>query len=379
MHMHMHMHMQMHRCAMHSHEAKLRTFGPFKLADERFVAALTTKLRPEVYMPEAYILVRGQVYSYGYFIDRGMVQLTWPAENKEMVNVLSVDDHFGELSLFVTRKLSFTVRSITHVDTFRLEKADFMEVMRSHPAGAVHVADRVGTVLPSKMARQVAKEIYDYSGLRELLAMMKPGRWRPTKGLADKILKFAVESGQSSHMRHLHNKATQRARRRVSCLPGPWGGGAGANGGTNSRPSLILDDNEPPVPRHLSVPARDGTSSPRAVGGVPPPRSSAAPGTSGVPHRRGSTEGESEGSSSARTRQDLEGLAASQERLAKRVDRNQTRLEAQLSELATLVARVAGSGGGHPGSAIATAPPPGLLASIASGESDTGDDITEIK
>ena len=35
------------RCAFIVHEQKLRRFGPFAKADEHFVAALTTKLRPE--------------------------------------------------------------------------------------------------------------------------------------------------------------------------------------------------------------------------------------------------------------------------------------------------------------------------------------------
>lgn len=86
------------------HEEKLRRFGPFAQADERFVAALTTKLQPEVYMPEAYILVAGQVYSCAYFIARGLVQVTWAAAARDTVNVLTVDDYFGELSLFVHKK-----------------------------------------------------------------------------------------------------------------------------------------------------------------------------------------------------------------------------------------------------------------------------------
>lgn len=176
------------------HEEKLRRFGPFSNADERFVAALTTKLRPEVYMPEAYILVAGQVYSCAYFCARGCAQVTWPSNIRDTVNVLTVDDYFGELALFVNKKLAYTVRAITHLDTFRLDRDEFMVVMRSHPSGAVHVADLMDNVLPPKLAKQVTKEIYDYSGLRELLSALQPGgKWRPPKGLADKLRKLAVE------------------------------------------------------------------------------------------------------------------------------------------------------------------------------------------
>ena len=177
------------------HEDKLRRFAPFAHADERFVAALTTKLRPEVYMPEAYVLVSGQVYSGAYFISRGLVQVTWPAEERDTVNVITIDDYFGELSLFVTRKLAYTVRSITHLDAFRLERNDLQGCMRSYPAGAVHVADLMESVLPQKLAAQVTREIYDHSGLRELLSVLQPGssKWRPLRGLAERLRRFAAE------------------------------------------------------------------------------------------------------------------------------------------------------------------------------------------
>lgn len=198
------------RCAFIVHEQKLRRFGPFAQADERFVAALSTKLHPEVYMPEAYILVAGQVYSSAYFIQRGLVQVTWAATTRDTVNVLTIDDYFGELSLFVNKKLAYTARSITYLDAFRLDRADFMLVMRSHPAGAVHVADLMEAVLPAKLAQQVTREIYDYSGLRELLSFLLPGtgKWRPSRGLAVKLRRFAAEN------EHVLARIRARSRRK---------------------------------------------------------------------------------------------------------------------------------------------------------------------
>jgi hypothetical protein len=205
------------RCAFMVHEQKLRRFGPFSNADERFVAALTTKLRPEVYMPEAYVLVSGQVYSCAYFVAGGLAQVSWHAAAKDTVNVLTVDDYFGELSLFVNKKLQYTVRAITHLDTFRLDRDDFMMVMRSHPAGAVHVADLMESVLPPKLAKQVCREIYDYSGLRELLVAFRPdGRWRPGKGVADKIRKMAIEQGTALEKLRKQHRVDHRNRRSMT-------------------------------------------------------------------------------------------------------------------------------------------------------------------
>ena len=82
-------------------------------------------------------------------------QVTWAADTRDRVNVLTIDDYFGELSLFVNKKLAYTARAVTHLDAFRLDRAEFIAVMRSHPAGAVHVADLMGSVLPSRLAKQV--------------------------------------------------------------------------------------------------------------------------------------------------------------------------------------------------------------------------------
>lgn len=101
------------RACLATHESKLRVFGPFAQADERFVAALSTKLRPEVYLPEAFIQVTGEVYTCAYFVSKGIVQITWPADKPDSVNELLIDDHFGELSLFLNKKLTYTARSVS--------------------------------------------------------------------------------------------------------------------------------------------------------------------------------------------------------------------------------------------------------------------------
>ena len=207
------------RCSFAAHEDKLRCFSPFSQADDRFIASLTTKLRPEVYLPEAYIMVAGQVYNCAYFCARGLCRVTWPAEQRDMVNVLTVDDFFGELCLFVTKKLSYTVRARTYVDCYRLEQRDFKEVMRAHPAGAVHVADHVEHILPSTLAKRVTREIYDYSGLRELLAVFMPdGRWHPPKGLAERIKRLAIDHDDQLRRIRKRNQSQRKSRnpRRVS-------------------------------------------------------------------------------------------------------------------------------------------------------------------
>jgi len=178
-------------------------------------------------MPEAYILVCGQVYSSAYFIQRGLVQLTWAAMERDTVNTMTVEDYFGELNLLVTKKLTYTARSITHLDAFRLDRDDFVLVMRSHPAGAMHVADVLGSELPPKMAQQVTNEIYEFSGLRALqlqvISLMRPQGWRPARGLAEKLRKFAAENEHV--LARIRARVTDAAK---SSSGGQSGGGSGS-------------------------------------------------------------------------------------------------------------------------------------------------------
>ena len=79
------------RTCLAAHQVKLRAFEPFANTNERFLAALATRLRPEVFMPEAFILVAGQVYSEAYFIGRGLVQLTWAGDRPHLTNELFLE------------------------------------------------------------------------------------------------------------------------------------------------------------------------------------------------------------------------------------------------------------------------------------------------
>ena len=53
------------------------------------------------------------------------------------------------------------MRAATHLDTFRLDRGDFENVMRSHPAGAIYIADQLRGMLSPIEERQVVTQIYE--------------------------------------------------------------------------------------------------------------------------------------------------------------------------------------------------------------------------
>ena len=208
------------RVCLECHEDKLRALPLFDEIEGRFVASLATFLSPEVYLPLEYILVAGLVSHRAYFVGRGRVELIrgMSPMGKQSIKVTHTrvsyrDDYFGELGLFSDKQSAITVRSITHVDAYRLEREDFEAVMRSHPAAAVRIADKCPRHFGRETGRLVAQHIYSVAGVDKILRFFQPGHWRPTHGLAKKIRALAADRRFAQELHGI------KFRRRGSCTP----------------------------------------------------------------------------------------------------------------------------------------------------------------
>ena len=106
---------------------------------------------------------------------------------------------------------------MTHVDAFRLSRQSFESVMQDHPSAAVHVADQLYQILPEDSAKRAAMNIYEVVGMRSLLKVFQPGRWRPQRGLAAKIRELGenADGSFSPALQRLRkqNEASARAKR----------------------------------------------------------------------------------------------------------------------------------------------------------------------
>ena len=137
-------------------ESMMRRFSIFAESEERFIAALACNLRPEVYLPDEYILTLGQVSHCCYFIERGRVNIIWQTEKKHAPRFVVREDYFGELGLFTTKQHFYSARAMTHVDTMVLDRQHFEEVMRAFPAESVHVADKLAEILPKEAIKKAS-------------------------------------------------------------------------------------------------------------------------------------------------------------------------------------------------------------------------------
>lgn len=170
-----------------THERKLRSLGIFAHVDERFLAALATHLRPEVYLPDEFILILGQISSCAYFVERGRVNILWRTDSKHAPRFVVRSDYFGELGLFQSKQHLYSARAMTHCDTYSLYRSDFESVLQQHPTVAIEIADMLPTMLSKPAARLAIESIYNMVGISSLLSIFHHGKWRPLRGLAQKI------------------------------------------------------------------------------------------------------------------------------------------------------------------------------------------------
>ena len=88
--------------------------------------------------------------------------------------------------------------------------------MQDHPSAAVHVADQLYQILPEDSAKRAAMNIYEVVGMRSLLKVFQPGRWRG-RGLAAKIRELGenADGSFSPALQRLRkqNEASARAKR----------------------------------------------------------------------------------------------------------------------------------------------------------------------
>lgn len=91
------------------------------MAQVRFLAALATRLLPEVFLPSAYVVIAGNISRGAYFIQRGRVEILQVSDanssllakrakvQSKAAKLVDTDtqvseDYFGEIGLFLSRQ-----------------------------------------------------------------------------------------------------------------------------------------------------------------------------------------------------------------------------------------------------------------------------------
>ena len=246
-----------------THEKRLRASPFFATCQAPFLAAVGMKLTPEVYLPDEYIIVVGEVHTSCYFILRGRVQLIFKSDYRHSSRVVirnrlpasptlpvalpplpppplrlptsaphlvspprlltspspptpPGEDYFGELGLFQSKQQTLSARAMTHLDTYRLTRLDFEDCLKDHPAAAMQIVDLLPRILP-QVAKTAAQDIYSVVGMHQFLRAFNDvsGIWRPKKGLANKIRALVSDPVHAKLLAKLRERNVKAKQKKV--------------------------------------------------------------------------------------------------------------------------------------------------------------------
>jgi glucose-6-phosphate 1-dehydrogenase len=111
----------------------------FKGGNAVFLQSLAMMLKPVAYAPGDYIVRQGEKGEEMYFICRGEVEVLDGAGKR--MDTMGAGDCFGELALLHDAPRIASVRATSFCDLFRLERCDFMAVLKDHPGVAASIEE----------------------------------------------------------------------------------------------------------------------------------------------------------------------------------------------------------------------------------------------
>jgi len=113
---------------------RLKRIHLFKGLEDDQILEVAKELEARVYKAGEVIFEEGEEGQHFYLINRGQVKVTrrGPRGEQKPVATLVIGDYFGEAALLYGRRRSATVKAETEVETLRLSKEDFDNLLRRY-------------------------------------------------------------------------------------------------------------------------------------------------------------------------------------------------------------------------------------------------------
>jgi anion transporter len=119
----------------------LRQVDLFAGLDRVTLAKLAARLQPLSYAAHSVILRQGDVGEALYLVADGSIGVYASVDNAEIqMRVLHAGEPFGEMALLNNIPRTATIRTETDCEVLRLERSDFMQLVREQPSVALGIA-----------------------------------------------------------------------------------------------------------------------------------------------------------------------------------------------------------------------------------------------
>jgi len=103
----------------------------FSAASEDIIREIVLSLEPLVFLPQDYIIRKGEMGNSMFFISSGKVQVVDEASDT-IFATLSEGSFFGEMSLLHDQPRNASIRTVDYVDAYSLDKETFTKILNRH-------------------------------------------------------------------------------------------------------------------------------------------------------------------------------------------------------------------------------------------------------
>jgi Ion transport protein/Cyclic nucleotide-binding domain len=112
----------------------------FQGASEEFIKEVILNLKPVVFTPEDYVVIKGEIGYEMYFISRGSVDVV--SEDESVVYAtLGSGSFFGEIALLLSAPRNATIKAKDYCDCYSLNKETFDQILERFPQFAERISE----------------------------------------------------------------------------------------------------------------------------------------------------------------------------------------------------------------------------------------------
>lgn len=128
--------------AMHMRKDLIKKVSFFQKGEESLLRDIVLSLSPRVYLPNTYIIRKGDPGTFMFIISTGTVEVI--SEDEQSVYATLGEGSFvGEMALVLDQPRTASVVTRTYCDVYILEKSDLDIVLLRHPRFASHLREMV--------------------------------------------------------------------------------------------------------------------------------------------------------------------------------------------------------------------------------------------
>ncbi|ORZ33163.1 cyclic nucleotide-binding-like protein, partial [Catenaria anguillulae PL171] len=118
-----------------------------------FMRMLSLALQPVLFLPNEYVVKKGDIGSEMFFLHAGRVDVV-SEDGKQVFATMQEGSFFGEIALFLSRPRTASIRAATYTDIYVLSKQNLDEVLAFYPT----VRERIMVAAQERLKENLSRQ-----------------------------------------------------------------------------------------------------------------------------------------------------------------------------------------------------------------------------